>query len=55
MSKTVNINHIGIVVHDIEKSLGFWQDVLGINLDYMENVPSLNLDLAFFKHWQNAH
>jgi methylmalonyl-CoA epimerase len=47
MSKVVNINHVGIVVHDIEKSLGFWQDILGINLDYLENVPSLNLDLAF--------
>ena len=47
MSKIVNINHIGIVVHDINKSLGFWKDILDIDLDYKESVPSLNLDLAF--------
>lgn len=49
MSKIVKINHIGIVVHDIEKSLRFWQDILGISLDYTEKVPSMNLDLAFLK------
>ena len=47
MSKVVNINHIGIVVHNIEKSLQFWQNILGIELDYSENVPSMNLDLAW--------
>lgn len=47
MAKIININHIGIVVHDIEKSLKFWQDILGINLDYTESVATYNVDLAF--------
>ena len=47
MPKIVNINHIGIVVHNIEKSLQFWQNVLGIELDYTESVPSMNLELAW--------
>lgn len=46
--KTIkNINHIGIVVPDIQKSLRFWRDILGIQLDYLENVPSMDLDLAW--------
>jgi methylmalonyl-CoA/ethylmalonyl-CoA epimerase len=48
MSKIVNINHIGIVVRNIDKSLQFWQNVLGIDLDYTESVPSMNLELAWF-------
>lgn len=47
MAKVININHIGIVVHDLEKSLKFWQDILGINLGYTESVPTYNVDLAF--------
>ena len=47
MAKVVNINHIGIVVNDIEKSLQFWHDVLGIDLESFESVPSFNVDLAF--------
>ncbi len=47
MNKVTKINHIGIVVPDIEKSLKFWQDILGIQLDYTENVPSMDLELAW--------
>jgi methylmalonyl-CoA/ethylmalonyl-CoA epimerase len=47
MPKIENIDHLGIVVKDIAKSLNFWQNILGINLDYQEEVPSMNLDLAF--------
>jgi methylmalonyl-CoA epimerase len=47
MPKVLNIDHIGIVVPDINKSLNFWQGILGIKLDYTENVPSMDLDLAW--------
>ncbi len=47
MSRVLNIDHIGIVVPDIAKSLGFWQGILGINLDSIENVPSMDLELAW--------
>ena len=47
MAKVININHVGIVVPDIKKTLTFWQDILGINLDYREEVPTMNLDLAW--------
>ncbi len=47
MAKVVNINHVGIVVPDNEKSLKFWHDLLGINLKYVECVPSMNINLAW--------
>jgi methylmalonyl-CoA/ethylmalonyl-CoA epimerase len=47
MAKVVNIDHIGIVLHNIEKSLQFWQKILGVELDYTESVPSMNLNLAW--------
>ena len=47
MAKVLNIDHIGITVQNNEKSLKFWQDILGINLDYAESGPSMNLNLAW--------
>ena len=49
MAKIININHVGIVVHNIGKSLQFWHDILGIDLEYLESVPSFNVDLAFLR------
>ena len=45
--KIHNINHIAIVVPNIERSLKFWQDILGIKLDYTESVPSMEIELAW--------
>jgi methylmalonyl-CoA epimerase len=47
MTQVTNIHHIGIVVNNYQKSLKFWQDILGIDLDYVENVASMNLNLAW--------
>jgi len=34
------VEHIGIAVTDIEKSLQFWKDHLGLRLTHTEDVPS---------------
>lgn len=47
MSFIVNVHHIGIVVPNIKRSLRFWQSILGINVDYLESVPSMDLELAW--------
>jgi len=47
MTQATNIHHVGIVVNDYQKSLKFWQDILGIDLDYVENVADMNLNLAW--------
>ena len=47
MAKIKKINHIGIVVPDIEGALGFWQDALGLKLDHIENVEGQKSLVAF--------
>ena len=41
------IDHIALVVEDIDKALGFWQDALGLDLSHMEDVPSEKSMVAF--------
>ncbi len=47
MAKIKKINHIGIVVPDIDEALNFWQDTLGLKLDHVEEVPGQKSVVAF--------
>ncbi|MDD2522462.1 MAG: methylmalonyl-CoA epimerase [Anaerolineaceae bacterium] len=47
MAKITKINHVAIVVRDIEESLKFWEESLGLSLDHIEVVPSQNSRVAF--------
>jgi methylmalonyl-CoA/ethylmalonyl-CoA epimerase len=47
MTKVKKINHVAIVVEDIDSSLGFWRDALGLTLDHIEDVPSQASKVAF--------
>ncbi|MFA7407749.1 MAG: methylmalonyl-CoA epimerase [Anaerolineaceae bacterium] len=47
MAKIKKINHVAIVVRDIEESLMFWRDQLGLKLDHVEDVPSQASMVAF--------
>ena len=47
MAKLKKINHVAVVVSDIDESLKFWQDGLGIKLDHIEDVPSQKAMVAF--------
>jgi len=38
MPSIKRIDHIAIVVEDIEKTLAFWRDVLGLPLDHFKDV-----------------
>lgn len=42
------INHIAILVEDIEKALPFWQDALGLELTELEEVEAEKARVAFF-------
>lgn len=46
MAKVTKINHIAIAVNDIEESLAFWQDALGLSLSHIEDVPSQKATVA---------
>jgi methylmalonyl-CoA/ethylmalonyl-CoA epimerase len=41
------IDHIALVVEDIDKSLEFWQEALGMKLSHVEHVPSEKSVVAF--------
>lgn len=47
MSGIKKINHVAIVVEDIESALVFWRDQLGLVLDHVEDVPSQASKVAF--------
>lgn len=41
------ISHIAIVVPDLEDSLNFWVEILGLPLGHVEHVPDQGVDVAF--------
>ena len=47
MSKIKKINHVAILVEDIDSSLSFWRDQLGLQLDHIEDVPTQASKVAF--------
>ena len=47
MTEIKKINHIAILVEDIDTALSFWQNQLGLTLDHMEDVPSQSSKVAF--------
>jgi methylmalonyl-CoA epimerase (EC 5.1.99.1) len=47
MAKLKKIDHVAVVVADIDQALKFWRDALGIEVDHVENVPSQKAQVAF--------
>jgi len=47
MPKITNINHVAIVVEDMQKSLAFWRDSLGLDLHELRDVPAEASQVAF--------
>ena len=41
------INHVAVVVDDMEKALSFWRDALGIPLHELRDVPAEKSQVAF--------
>ena len=47
MAKIKKINHIAIAVNDVEESLKFWRDAMGLQVDHIEDVPSQKAQVVF--------
>src|SRR3972149_2713584 len=47
MPKITAVNHVAVVVADMEKSLLFWRDALGIELHELREVPAEKAQVAF--------
>jgi len=45
--KIIKINHVAIVVQDIDAALNFWEQTFGLELDHVEDVPSQKSKVAF--------
>jgi methylmalonyl-CoA/ethylmalonyl-CoA epimerase len=47
MTSVKRIDHVAIVVDDIEAALHFWRDGLGLNVTHVEDVPDQESVVAF--------
>jgi methylmalonyl-CoA/ethylmalonyl-CoA epimerase len=47
MPKITAINHVAVVVDDMEKSLSFWRDALGMDLHELRDVLTEKSQVAF--------
>ncbi len=47
MAKIKKINHVAVAVADLDASLAFWRDAMGIELHHVEDVPSQKAAVAF--------
>ena len=47
------IDHIAVVVADLDGGLGFWHDTLGLELTDVESVPEQESDVAFLPAGQS--
>lgn len=43
----LKINHVAIVVEDVNAALGFWRDALGLPLHHLEHNEGEAVDIAF--------
>jgi len=41
------VHHVAVVVRDLEAALGFYRDVLGLELDVVQEIPSDRVRIAF--------
>jgi methylmalonyl-CoA/ethylmalonyl-CoA epimerase len=47
MPEITRINHIALLVEDIDTSLGFWQEILGLEPSRVTDVPNEAARIAF--------
>jgi methylmalonyl-CoA/ethylmalonyl-CoA epimerase len=47
MPKVKRIHHVAVVVDEMEKSLSFWRDALGLNPSEVRDVPEQKSQVAF--------
>lgn len=47
MTDLKRLDHVAVLVPDLEEALEFWQDRLGLSLDHVETVSSMAVKIAF--------
>ena len=47
MTDLKRLDHVAVLVPDLEEALAFWQDQLGLPLDHVETISSMAVKIAF--------
>jgi len=47
MSDLKRLDHVAVLVPDLDLALAFWQDQLGLSLDHVETISSMAVKIAF--------
>jgi methylmalonyl-CoA/ethylmalonyl-CoA epimerase len=47
MARIMKIHHVAMVVNDIDSSLEFWRDGLGLTLEQIQHIPEQDSKIAF--------
>ena len=47
MARIIKIQHVAMVVNDIDASLEFWRDGLGLTLEQIQHIPEQDSNIAF--------
>jgi methylmalonyl-CoA/ethylmalonyl-CoA epimerase len=47
-SQIKKVNHIALLVEDIDQAAAFWGDALGLQMGHIEDVPQESARVAFF-------
>jgi methylmalonyl-CoA/ethylmalonyl-CoA epimerase len=47
MAKITRINHIAVLVDDLEATLKFWRDALGMEVSHVQDIPAEMAQIAF--------
>lgn len=47
MARVIKIDHIAVLVEDLEAPLKFWQEALGLELTHTQDVPAEMAQIAF--------
>jgi methylmalonyl-CoA/ethylmalonyl-CoA epimerase len=47
MAKVLRIDHVAILVENLETTLGFWRDALGMDLAQVKDMPAEMAEIAF--------
>ncbi|NQS92225.1 MAG: methylmalonyl-CoA epimerase [Chloroflexi bacterium] len=47
MNDLKRLDHVAVLVPDLDEALTFWQDQLGLSLDHVETIVSMAVKIAF--------
>jgi len=47
MARVLRIDHIAVLVEDLEAPLKFWQEALGLDLTHIQDMPAEMAQIAF--------